>query len=115
MGSPWPRVAELVEAEPPEDDLDRDLRRQLQKIGWQDGLRRASDFAVEQWPGFSPTEASRWAAEQLRRFGVTEPTPGSAASFTWPTGRQGGGGTQVMPSQPEPQVRSAKGTRATRA
>ena len=46
---------------------------------------------------------------------VTELTPGSAASFTWPTGRQGGGGTQVMPSQPEPQARSAKGARATQA
>ncbi len=102
--SVWQRAADLLEAEPTESDLNRDLRPLLQRLGWRDGRLRASDFALEHWPGFSRTEASRWAAEQLRRFGVTEPTPGSATSFTWPTRRQGGGGTQVMPSQPEPQA-----------
>ena len=62
-------MAELVEAEPPEDDLDRDLRRLLQRLGWQDGLRRPSDFAVEHWPGCDPVAATSWAAKQLRRFG----------------------------------------------
>ena len=75
MSSPWQQVAELLEQAPPEADIDRELRRLLQRLGWQDGLRRAVDFALERWPAFSPTEASRWAAEALRRFGVTEPTP----------------------------------------
>jgi hypothetical protein len=83
-------AAELLEAEPPEEDpLDRDLREIAQELPADELERRLRDAVAELWPDLTEAQAARWVRRQMASWGIGyAPMPLSAPGGQ-PVGRVG--------------------------
>ena len=61
----WSLAADLLEREPPEDDLDRQIRKAAGRLGWQDCGARLVSCLRELHPYLGEVEAARQVAAWL--------------------------------------------------
>ena len=65
MSTPWSLAADLLEQEPTEDDLDRDIREAARRLDWPDAAARLVGCLLELRPHPSEVEAARRVAAWL--------------------------------------------------
>lgn len=68
MTTAWSRAAVLLEQEPPEDDLDRQIREAAGRLHWQDAATRLVSCVRELRPCPGEVEAARRVAAWLPRL-----------------------------------------------
>ncbi len=120
MTTAWSRAADLLEQEPPEDDLDRQIRKPAGRLDGRDWGARLVTFLLELLASLSEVEAARQVAAWLPKpagpgTGPARRRPGSQRPSWRPIGSARG--TPIpcsLPARADPSS-SATGSRSRRA